>query len=1020
MSAPGEAIAVDRPGMAGATIELDRMITGTDGSNDRTHPVRITFRGAVGEPLHGPMASASPIHLHLRIVARVADAGIVLSGWLSDPLDLVDRLTVGVGTNDPIDLMALAVISTAADRHDVFDAPPGIPVSFGFVAFVAGLAGHADATLTVHLRDGAACVATLAETGNLTLLNDLLDRAPLSYSLPVVAHLIGSHRVATGRHEPMPAAICDLAERAFARIDPLFEYGKGRGGHVLEAYVDASTRVGALGILIKGWMLKDHSVSVTDMAIVSLSGRRQPVPVPLAIVARPDVVAARAGQFATRNPNCGFVSYVPVDDLDPDDRFWFIEIALADGSIRRTPFLCGLEPAPLQGIRTAVALAEANALDLDDLFRRAIAPSLAWFWSQAKRDRPVPTELTYGQPPLDAAVSIIVPLYGRIDFVRHQLASFSNDPDFRTIGGMVELIYVLDDPEAERELKRLCRLQHDIYGISFRTVLLNGNFGYSRANNAGARVATGRLLVLLNSDVVPKRSRWVEQLTKRYTTLDGCGILGCRLLLEDGSIQHAGMSFRPSPFVAGAWCNDHRGKGLPVTFDPCTEPTEVAAVTGACLMIDRTLFLDVGGLSEDYVIGDFEDSDLCLKVHERGLKVYYTPDVELYHLERQSMQLIGDGHVGWRQSLTLFNMWQHAQRWKSLIPQISKRYARLGDDDWGQDPVPVNLMPDPPRVSAPAPAVNAEAGGRSRREISPELLAAISPEPFVARLRALADHDPATRVLSWVLGPDGLLEWGHCIGMLDDPALAATLPALPPAELRAITAAVEEQTFLWTGLFDTQLFLGLFDRHTQMPRNGKLRVLDFGCGCGRLTRFLDQHAGIEAFASDINPDLTQWCRDALSRTQVALNSAAPPVPFEDEAFDLVVSLSVFTHLSRDQSRAWLAELARTLVPGGLMIVTTHGYPALNTIGGSPIHQDMFRIDTAAVQSLIARLPHEGSIFLPYEADILSAARAGEDYGNTFTDPDHIRSDWVSEMLQFVEHVPGGLRGWQDVVVLRRV
>ena len=105
------------------------------------------------------------------------------------------------------------------------------------------------------------------------------------------------------------------------------------------------------------------------------------------------------------------------------------------------------------------------------------------------------------------------------------------------------------------------------------------------------------------------------------------------------------------------------GKGLPATFDADGDARSVPAVTGACMMIDRGLFGDLGGLSEHYVIGDFEDSDLCLKAHEQGFGSYYTPEVELYHLERQSMRLVGQGHLGWRQSLTLYNMWQQSRRW---------------------------------------------------------------------------------------------------------------------------------------------------------------------------------------------------------------------------------------------------------------------------------------------------------------------------------------------------------------------
>jgi N-terminal domain of galactosyltransferase len=118
-----------------------------------------------------------------------------------------------------------------------------------------------------------------------------------------------------------------------------------------------------------------------------------------------------------------------------------------------------------------------------------------------------------------------------------------------------------------------------------------------------------------------------------------------------------------------------------VPFDTHASAEPVPAVTGACLMIGHALFDKLGGMSEEYVIADFEDSDLCLQVQEQGLKVYYTPEVELYHLERQSMRLVGNGNGRWRQSLTHYNMWKHSRRWGKLIPKIIENFAPAPDSE---------------------------------------------------------------------------------------------------------------------------------------------------------------------------------------------------------------------------------------------------------------------------------------------------------------------------------------------------
>jgi GT2 family glycosyltransferase len=140
-----------------------------------------------------------------------------------------------------------------------------------------------------------------------------------------------------------------------------------------------------------------------------------------------------------------------------------------------------------------------------------------------------------------------------------------------------------------------------------------------------------------------------------------------KLLYEDNSIQHVGMKFVRYPVWGGMWVNEHPGKGL--IDDVGSEPIECDAVTGACLLIDTATYRRLGGLSEDYIIGDFEDSDLCLKLIRAGRRQWVVPSVALYHLERQSQSLVGE--QDWRTNLTLLNCWTHHRRWDSIISRRS-------------------------------------------------------------------------------------------------------------------------------------------------------------------------------------------------------------------------------------------------------------------------------------------------------------------------------------------------------------
>jgi GT2 family glycosyltransferase len=114
----------------------------------------------------------------------------------------------------------------------------------------------------------------------------------------------------------------------------------------------------------------------------------------------------------------------------------------------------------------------------------------------------------------------------------------------------------------------------------------------------------------------------------------------------------------------GRWLNQHFHKGMPRDYAPACEERLVPAVTGACLVTPRNVFESVGGFTEDYVVGDYEDSDLCLKIAMTERKIAYVPDVELYHLERKSMSLNAEymRGIAWQYNCAL-----HTERWDAAM-----------------------------------------------------------------------------------------------------------------------------------------------------------------------------------------------------------------------------------------------------------------------------------------------------------------------------------------------------------------
>jgi GT2 family glycosyltransferase len=270
-----------------------------------------------------------------------------------------------------------------------------------------------------------------------------------------------------------------------------------------------------------------------------------------------------------------------------------------------------------------------------------------------------PRTLTIGELPAEPTISVVVPLYRNLEFLQTQIAAFANDPAF---AAGTEIIYVLDSPEQTAEVEQYLRGLNLLYRLPFTLVVMAENAGYAAACNAGAAVARGAFLAMVNSDVIPSAPGWLDVLTRRMAENSSIAACGPKLLFEDGSIQHAGLYFAVNHF--GRCLNHHFYKGMPRDYAPATVERLVPAVTGACLVVRTDAFNEAGGFSTDYVIGDYEDSDFCLKLRALGQQIAYVPDAELYHLERQSIRHHEDYMRG---CADRYNAWLHAGRWAETI-----------------------------------------------------------------------------------------------------------------------------------------------------------------------------------------------------------------------------------------------------------------------------------------------------------------------------------------------------------------
>ena len=169
------------------------------------------------------------------------------------------------------------------------------------------------------------------------------------------------------------------------------------------------------------------------------------------------------------------------------------------------------------------------------------------------------------------------------------------------------------------------------------------NLGFSKANNAAVKISCGRSLLFLNPDTKLEGSA-VNTLYYQLNSLPNAGVVGAKLLNSDRSIQTSCIrtfptiinQFLDSELLHSLWPQSALWGNAPL-FITNTGPMEVDSISGACMMVKREVFDEVGLFSEDYFMFA-EDTDLCYKIKQAGYKNYYIPSATVYHFGGGSTQ----------------------------------------------------------------------------------------------------------------------------------------------------------------------------------------------------------------------------------------------------------------------------------------------------------------------------------------------------------------------------------------------
>ena len=212
-------------------------------------------------------------------------------------------------------------------------------------------------------------------------------------------------------------------------------------------------------------------------------------------------------------------------------------------------------------------------------------------------------------------VSIIIPVYGQIEYTLNCLKSLANLPSNTSFE-----VIVVDDCSPDDTLQKLQAAE----GI--RILSNEHNLGFIRSCNKGAEVARGEFIVFLNNDTVVLEG-WLDTLIATFSNFPRVGLVGSKLLYGDGRLQEAGVIL---------W-KDGTGMNFGRLEDP-HQPEfnyvrEVDYCSGAAIALKRDLFTQIGGFDERYLPAYYEDADLAFAVRQAGYRVLYQPAAQLIHYE---------------------------------------------------------------------------------------------------------------------------------------------------------------------------------------------------------------------------------------------------------------------------------------------------------------------------------------------------------------------------------------------------
>lgn len=237
-------------------------------------------------------------------------------------------------------------------------------------------------------------------------------------------------------------------------------------------------------------------------------------------------------------------------------------------------------------------------------------------------------------PDSGPSVAILIPTKNKVEMLKGCVESLG-----RTTYRNYKIVIIDNESDEDETLAYLAQLPYTVLRIASPPGI---SFNFAHINNEAVKQVDAEYVLLLNNDTVVRSPEWLSQMMG-YAQMHKVGAVGARLLFGDGTVQHAGIVHglyggMAGPAFRGAASHEHGYLSYGMVA------REYSAVTAACMLTPRSLYLELGGLDEETFPVAYNDVDYCYRLIDAGWRCIYCPTAELYHYEGKTRGHIDSPH----------------------------------------------------------------------------------------------------------------------------------------------------------------------------------------------------------------------------------------------------------------------------------------------------------------------------------------------------------------------------------------